>query len=174
LLFKIVHKIDSLAEKGITALLVLSVFAMLGMSVSNIVLRWFDSHVLWFEPAVRYLVFICAFLGGAIATGKRTHIGIDLIGKYFEAKEMWEAHRWIGRIIDFASIIVLLYLTSACVDFVAEEAKYGRDNVFIGLHAKHLAAIIPFGFGIICFRFITNIILSFSKEFRFNVNGGHE
>ncbi len=165
MVFKIVHTIDDFTEKVVTVLLVTCVFGMLGMSISNIVLRWFDSHILWFEPAVRYLVFLSAFLGGALATGKRTHIGIDLIGKYLESTKNWKAHRWVCRLIDLVSLIVLVVLTDACIDFVAEEAKYGRANVFIGLHAKHLASIIPFGFGIIAFRFFNNIILSFSKDY---------
>lgn len=167
--FKVVHSFDRAIEKFSTVLLVFCVMGMLLMSVSNIVLRWFDSHVLWFEPAVRYLVFLSAFLGGAIATGKRTHIGIDIIGKYLESKELWDAQRWVGRIIDVASVIVLFYLTSACIDFVSEEAKYGRKDVFIGIHAKYLAMVIPFGFGIICVRFFNGIILSFSKTYRFKL-----
>lgn len=169
--FKIIYTLDKYVEKLVTGLLVFTVMGMLFMSVSNIVLRWFDAHILWFEPAVRYLVFIAAFLGGAVATGKRTHIGIDLIGKYFESKKMWTAHRWVGRIIDIACIVVLFYLTRACIDFVGEEAKYGRANVFIGIHAKYLAAIIPCGFALIFYRFINNLILSFSKEYRFKVEG---
>jgi TRAP-type C4-dicarboxylate transport system permease small subunit len=170
LFFKVIHSLDKAVEKAITWLLVITVLGMLFMSVSNIVLRWFDAHILWFEPAVRYLVFIAAFLGGAIATGKRTHIGIDLIGKYFESKRMWDAHRWVGRIIDIACIVVLVYLTKACIDFVGEEAKYGRENVFIGLHAKYLAAIIPAGFGVILYRFCNNFILSFSSVYRYKTD----
>lgn len=139
------------------------------MTVSNIVLRWFDAHILWFEPGVRYLVFMSAFLGGTIATGKRSHIGIDLIGKYFETKKMGKAHRWVGRIIDVISFVVLIYLTKACVDFVGEEAKYGRPDVFLGIHAKYLAAIIPFGFSLICYRFLNNFILSFSEKYQFKI-----
>lgn len=172
--FKIIHTLDQYVEKIITGLLVVTVLTMLFMSVSNIILRWFDAHVLWFEPAVRYLVFIAAFLGGAIATGKKSHIGIDLIGKYFESKQMWQAHRWVGRIIDIAAIIVLFYLTRACMDFVSEEAKYGRANVFIGIHAKYLAAIIPVGFSLIFYRFINSFVLSFSEEFRFRVESEQE
>lgn len=167
--FKGFNVFDKALEKFSVGLLVLCVLSMLFMSVSNIVLRWFDAHVLWFEPAVRYLVFLSAFLGGAIATGKRSHIGIDLIGKYLESKKMWDAHRWVARIIDLASLIVLYFLTKACIDFVGEEAKYGRSDVFLGIHAKYLAAIIPFGFGLIAIRFFNNIILSFSNEFRFKL-----
>lgn len=167
--FKVIYSLDKAVEKITTGILVFCVLGMLLMTVSNIVLRWFDSHVLWFEPAVRYLVFISAFLGGTIATGKRTHIGIDLIGKYFETKKMWKAHRWVGRIIDIISFVVLIYLTKACIDFVAEEAKYGRADVFIGIHAKYLASIIPIGFGLICYRFFNNFVLSFSDKYQFKI-----
>lgn len=169
-MFGFVKKFDIAIEKVAQYLLVVCILGMLGMSVLNIVLRWFQSHILWFEPFVRYLVFFSAFLGGVIATGKRTHIGIDIVGKYFEAKQNWKAHRWVGRIIDLISLLVLIVLTDACMDFVAEEAKYGRENVFIGIHAKYLAAIIPFGFGLIAVRFFNNIILSFSSQFQFKTD----
>lgn len=169
-MFGFVKKFDLAIEKVAQYLLVVCILGMLGMSVLNIVLRWFQSHILWFEPFVRYLVFFSAFLGGVIATGKRTHIGIDIVGKYFEAKQNWKAHRWVGRIIDLISLLVLIVLTDACMDFVAEEAKYGRENVFIGIHAKYLAAIIPFGFGLIAVRFFNNIILSFSSQFQFKTD----
>ncbi len=158
-MFKAIKNFDIAVEKIAQWLLVICILGMLSMSVLNIVLRWFQSHILWFEPFVRYLVFFSAFLGGAIATGKRSHIGIDIVGKFFESKKNWKTHRWVGRIIDLISLTVLIVLTNACIDFVYEEAKYGRADVFIGVHAKYLAAIIPFGFGLIAVRFFNNIIL---------------
>lgn len=169
-MFEIVKKFDLAIEKVAQYLLVVCILGMLSMSVLNIVLRWFQSHILWFEPFVRYLVFFSAFLGGVIATGKRTHIGIDIVGKYFESQKNWKAHRWVGRIIDLISLVVLVVLFDACLDFVAEEAKYGRANVFIGVHAKYLAAIIPLGFGLIAVRFFNNIILSFSSKYQFKTD----
>ncbi len=166
-MFEIVKKFDLAIEKIAQYLLVICILGMLGMSVLNIVLRWFEAHILWLEPFVRYLVFFSAFLGGVIATGKRTHIGIDIVGKYFESKKNWQAHRWVGRVIDLISLAVLVVLFDACLDFVAEEAKYGRADVFIGVHAKYLAAIIPLGFGLIAVRFLNNIILSFSSKYQF-------
>lgn len=169
-MFEIVKKFDLAIEKIAQYLLVVCILGMLGMSVLNIVLRWFEAHILWFEPFVRYLVFFSAFLGGVIATGKRTHIGIDIVGKYFESKKNWKAHRWVGRIIDVVSLTVLVFLFNACLDFVAEEAKYGRSDVFIGIHAKYLAAIIPLGFGLIAIRFFNGIILSFSEKYQFKTD----
>lgn len=165
-MFKFFHKFDLIIGKIAQHLLVLSILSMLGISVLSIILRWFNTNILWFEPLIRYLVFLSAFLGGTIATGRRTHIGIDLVGKFFESRKKWEAQRWVGRMTDLVSFLVLLVLIKACLDFVGEEAKYGRTNVFLHIHAKYLAAIIPFGFGLIALRFFNNIILSFSKEYQ--------
>jgi len=169
-MFEIVKKFDLVIEKAAQYLLVSCILGMLGMSVLNIVLRWFQANILWFEPFVRYLVFFSAFLGGVIATGNRTHIGIDIVGKYFESRKNWKAHRWVGRIIDSISLSVLIFLFKACLDFVVEEAKYGRADVFIGIHAKYLAAIIPLGFGLIAIRFFNGIILSFSSKYQYKTD----
>ena len=83
----VIKKIDDLIDKLSTSILVVTVLTMLMLSVLNIVLRWFNSHVMWIEPFVRYLVVTSAFLGGVIATGKKSHIGIDIVAKYFEHTE---------------------------------------------------------------------------------------
>ena len=59
---------------------------MMILSITGIVLRWFNIAFLWIDPLVRHLVFICTFLGGAIATGRGTHIGIDIIGRLLESR----------------------------------------------------------------------------------------
>ena len=156
-------KVDNLIDRFSTNTLVLSVLAMLGLSVLNIVLRWFNAHVMWIEPSVRYLVVISAFLGGVIATGRRTHIAIDIIGKYFESKKMEGAHLWIKRATDLISLVTLFFLTGACINFVYEEAAYGKI-VFLGIHAKFLAMILPVGFGLMALRFFLHLLLSFTKE----------
>lgn len=160
---KIFLIIDKAIEKITSWALVSCVLSMLFLSVLNIVLRWFNAHIMWIEPLVRYLVVICAFLGGSIATGRRSHIGIDIIGKYFETKKMLTAHRWSKRIIDLTCLVALFFLTIACIGFVKEEAEYGKI-VFLGIHAKYLAMTLPMGFGIMWTRFLLNFILSFGPE----------
>jgi TRAP-type C4-dicarboxylate transport system permease small subunit len=155
--------LDKAVESFTTKTLVVCVLSMLLLSVLNIVLRWFNAHVMWIEPFVRYMVVLSAFLGGVIATGRGTHIGIDIIGKYFETKKMMTAHAWVKRIIDVVSIVALIFLTKACVDFVSQEAEYGRI-VFLGIHAKYLAMILPFGFGLMGIRFFLGLVLSFDHS----------
>lgn len=160
---KLFKSLDKLIELITTKTLVVCVLSMLFLSVLNIVLRWFNAHVMWIEPFVRYVVVLSAFLGGAIATGKRTHIGIDIVGKYFETKKMMVAHAWVKRITDIVSVAALIFLTKGCIDFVAQEAEYGRI-VFLGIHAKYLAMILPFGFGLMGLRFLLGFILSFDSK----------
>jgi TRAP-type C4-dicarboxylate transport system permease small subunit len=156
-------KIDLGIEKLASWLLVLCVSLMLGMSVLNIILRWFNATSLWFEPFIRHTVFLAAFLGGVLATGRRTHIGIDIIGKYFEAQKKWVPYLWVTRLVSLASFLTLVWLCKASIDFVFVEAKYGKE-AFLGIHTKFLVAIIPFGLSLIAYRFFYIFINSFTGE----------
>lgn len=159
--------IDRAIERFSSYALVVSVLTMLVLAVVIIILRWFSITFHWIEPFIRHLVFLCAFLGGALATGRRTHIGIDIVGKFLEAKKNWQALLWVQRIVSFSCSIICFYLIKAGLDFVAIEAKYGKE-VFLGLHSKVLVSIIPFGFFLIGYRFFYLFISSFSKDFVVN------
>jgi TRAP-type C4-dicarboxylate transport system permease small subunit len=158
-----VTKLDRWIDYLATKLLVVSVLSMLLFSVSNIVLRWFNAHVMWIEPMVRYLVVLAAFLGGTIATGRRSHIAIDVIGKYLETKNKVQAQLNVRRITDIISFVALGFLTYACVGFVKEETQYGKI-VFLGIHAKYLAMILPLGFGLMMTRFVLGFMQTFIKS----------
>jgi len=151
-MLNIISKIDSFIRSLSEKLLIAIVFSMLLLSVAVIVFRWFEISFSWIEPLVRHLVFMSAFLGGVLATGRGTHIGIDIIGKYLESKNLESARRWIGCIITLASFITLFWLIKSSWHFVAVEAKYGKI-AFLGLHTKFLVSIIPIGFTLIALRF---------------------
>lgn len=157
---KALKGLDNAIDTVVTRVLIVCVMTMLMLSVSNIVLRWFNAHVMWIEPMVRYMVVICAFCGGAIATGKRSHIAIDVIGKYLESQKKERAYMMVTRFTDLFCVIALGFLTYACVNFVHEEAEYGKV-IFLGIHAKYLAMILPAGFGLMATRFLLHFFLSF-------------
>ena len=112
----------------------------------------------WVEPLVRHLVFLSAFLGGALATGKRSHIGIDVLHRWLENKKDSNA-KLILISTTSVSIGTLIWLVYAGIEFMKVELQYGRD-VFWGVHSGFLVGIIPFGFGLICLRFIVILICS--------------
>ena len=162
---KLFKNLDNFIDKVATYVLVVCVLSMLFFSVSNIVLRWFNSHVMWIEPMVRYLVVISAFLGGVVATGRRAHIGIDIIGKYFENKKMHNAHLWVKRLTAIVSLVALCFLTYACIGFVKQEAMYGKI-IFLKIHAKYLAMILPIGFGLMGIRFLLSFLMTFDDSIK--------
>lgn len=155
--------LDTLIEKIAHVGLYICVTGMILFSVLTIVFRWLDFNVLWFDPLVRHLVFLAAFLGGVLATGRRTHIGIDILGKYFETKGMEKSKNLVGRIISLASTLTLVWLIKASYDFTKIEFQYGKEE-FLGIHSGFLVGIIPLGFILICYRFFYIFVSSFYKE----------
>lgn len=157
---KVLKLIDTFLEKISSWVLVASVFAMLSFSVLNIILRWMNTTIHWVEPLVRHLVFLATFLGGVLATGRGTHIGIDILGKWCETNKKVEVHRWITRIIALASFLTLLWLFKSSVDFAKVELEFGKP-VFWGISSGYLVGIIPVGFIMIAYRFLFIFISSF-------------
>lgn len=157
----LVRWLDQMIEKLTVGLLVSAVAAMLAFSVATIVLRWFELSFLWLDPLVRHLVFITTFLGGVIATGRGTHIGIDILSKTLELRGMDQAMRWVQRVISLASCGTMIWLIQASLGFLEVELEFGKV-AFLGIHSGVLVGIIPVGFGLIALRFALRFIQSFS------------
>jgi TRAP-type C4-dicarboxylate transport system permease small subunit len=158
-----IKKIDSLLDKISFYGIVVAVLLMLSLTVLNIVLRWFNTSILWIDPLVRHLVFLSAFLGGSLATGKDNHIRIDLASKALESMNKPALKIWVERFIYIVTLIALVLLTKAGVDFTKMELEFGK-NVFLGLHSGVLVSIIPFGMGLIGLRYLLRFLLTFTKE----------
>lgn len=144
-------------------LLTISVFLMLTFSVLNVVFRWFEITYIWFDPFVRHLVFLTAFLGGVLATGRDSHIGIDIIGKYLESRHKWRTLMNVRRIIYLASFFVLCWLIMASYEFLKVEIEYGRES-FLGIHSAVLVGIIPVGFGLIAYRYLCKFLYTLTVK----------
>ena len=69
-----------LLEEG---LLVLLMGLIIALAFSQIILRNFLSHSIWWaDPLIRHLVLWASFLGATIATRKNQHIKIDIIFRF--------------------------------------------------------------------------------------------
>ncbi len=149
--------IDTGIEKFSNFILVISVLVMLLVSVMTIVLRWFETSFMWGEPLIRHLVFLCTFLGGVVATGRGTHIGIDILGRYLENRGSVYRKKSLHILVSLSSLLVLIWLVVSSLHFVNVELQYGRA-IFWGIHSGYLVAIIPFGFFLIGYRFFYKFI----------------
>lgn len=156
-----IEKIDRFLDNFSYYGIVICVFLMLGLTVLNISLRWFNVSILWIDPFVRHLVFMSAFLGGVLATGKDNHIRIDLIGKVLEKYNKKSLSLWITRLNFSVAILATLLLAKAGVDFTKVEMEFGKE-AFLGIHSGILTAIIPFGMSLIGLRFFLRLLLTTS------------
>ncbi len=132
-------------------------------SVLIIALRWVDVHITFLEPLVRHLVFLMAFVGGAEATRKGVHIGIDVVSKYFESTRNEQILILIKRYISMISIVALILLCKSAIDFYFVEKEFGGEG-FLGLHSSTLVLIIPFGFFLIGIQFVIELLKTFSPS----------
>jgi TRAP-type C4-dicarboxylate transport system permease small subunit len=158
-----VKKMDFLLEKFTTYLLVVIILAMLSLSSLSIVVRWFQYNITWIDPFVRHLVFFSAFLGGIIATGKGTHIGIDIVGKFVESKGWHHLKSAISKVIMVASIAVLAWMIKAGIDFTKVEMEFSKAE-FWGIPSGYLVMLVPVGLSLLALRFIFVLILSFETK----------
>jgi TRAP-type C4-dicarboxylate transport system permease small subunit len=156
-----IEKVDNFLDKFSYYSIVICVFLMLGLTVLNIALRWFNISILWIDPFVRHLVFMSAFLGGVLATGKDNHIRIDLIGKVLEKYNKKNLSLWITRFNFTIAILATFLLAKAGLDFTKVELEFGKE-AFLGIHSGVLTAIIPFGMSLIGLRFLLRLLLTTS------------
>ena len=162
-MIKLFAKIDEFVERITSILLVVSVAFMLLFSVINIFLRWGNQTLYWVEPLVRHLVFLSAFLGGVIATGRKNHIGIDILGRWLEAKDNVKLFNITQRLVLIFCIGTIIWLIVSSVSFMKTEFEFGRE-VFWGIHSGFLVGIIPVGFSLIGFRFFNLLVQSFDSN----------
>ena len=139
------------------AALIFSVAAMLSLTLLNIVLRWMGQSIMWIEPLVRHFVFLSAFLGGVLATGARSHIGIDILPRLLEARGYKGAQHLVVRFVMLVSFLVCLTLVWAGISFSIQEFQYGKPG-FLNIHSGYLVSIIPAGFFLIAIRFLLQTI----------------
>lgn len=157
------RKIDETIEGFSKVCLVFCVLSMLFLTLFGIVLRWFDTAFLWIDPLVRHLVFLSAFLGGTMATGKGSHIGIDVVSKILESKGMKDSILTLKRTTYIVSVIVVGWLAYAAFQFMKVELEFGKE-AFLGIHSGVLVGIIPFGFFLIMFRFLYQFLMTWSEQ----------
>ena len=162
--------LDRALDKICSTALVAGVFLMLFLAVGTIVLRWMDTSFPWMEPAVRHLVFLCTFLGGVVATGRSSHIAIDILERYLQTQGYEGLQIWLKRGISLVACFVLAWLVKASWGFMNIEFEYGKD-AFLGIHSGFLVGIIPIGFGLIALRFLLVLFLSFQVADKSDQNG---
>lgn len=151
-------RFDEALDKFSRFSLVSCLLIILSLAVISIVLRWMGSSLMWIEPLIRHLVFLCAFLGGSIATSKNVHIRVDLLTKLVEMSRSKIIHWLHKNFISLFCLIVCIALTKSGWDFYLVEKEFGAPG-FLHIHSAYLVGIIPFGMFLITLRFFNQLMI---------------
>lgn len=161
-MLKLVQSFDDILERGSRWGIIVCLLGVLGLTVFSIFLRWSGTAILWLEPLSRHLVFLSAFLGGSLATKANVHIKVDVLTKLIE-KSSSRVLKWIHhQFMNLFCFLVTLVLTKAAWDFYLVEKEFGAPS-FLEIHSAYLVFIIPFGMGLICLRYLNQLILHLSE-----------
>lgn len=161
-MIRLLKKVDQWLDTFCLTLLSIALFIMVFLTVLNIILRFESITFFWIDPLNRHLVFLSAFLGGVLATGRGTHITIDMVSKIFESRGWNKLKELLTIFIAVISLFGTLWLLSASLDFFKMEKEFG-NALFWGIHSSYFVMIIPFGFSLIAFRFF---VLALSHIFK--------
>jgi len=138
-------------EIGILTLLLA---ALVFFGCLQIVLRnFFHRGIVWADPMMRHIVLWLGCLGGAYATTKMRHIGIDVLTRFLPKK----ARAVRDRVVYLATAGVAVMLGFAALKLVLEEKSFGEKE-FLNIDTWMLQAILPVAFLLIAYRCLVSTI----------------
>jgi TRAP-type C4-dicarboxylate transport system permease small subunit len=138
-------------EEGLLALLLL---AMIGLAVTQIVLRnLFESGIPWGDDAVRTLVLWVAMVGSVVAAGRGQHIRIDALVRYLP-----DALRGpLARLVDLLTAAICGALAWYGWEFAALEYMDGMI-AFAAVPSWLAVGVIPVSFALIGLRYAIHAV----------------
>lgn len=140
------------------ALLALVLFTMIGLAVSQVLLRSVSgSGLAWADEALRLLVLWAAMLGAIAASRDNVHLRIDLLSRFLPTH--WR--RATAVLVDLFAAAVSAILAWYSWRFVAETREFG-DQVLGTWPAWGFQAILPVAFTLIAYRYLAGL----SRHFR--------
>ncbi len=137
------------------AFLVLLVLAMLGIAITQIILRNFaDSGLVWADALLRIFVLWLALIGGMVATRDGGHININIVGHYLKGGPK--------LFVTFSTLFLSGALCTAMAwyswQFVLLEKEDGMI-AFLTYPAWWFELAIPIAFAVMALRFLFGSII---------------
>jgi TRAP-type C4-dicarboxylate transport system permease small subunit len=118
---------------------------------------------MWIDPLVRHFVFFSAFLGGALAISKNTHIKIDIASKLIEHLKNEKLDKALQVLLALVGVSAVMWMAHASYKFALMELEFGKE-AFLGISSGQLVLLIPIGFVLMAYRYFFIIFSTvFSK-----------
>jgi TRAP-type C4-dicarboxylate transport system permease small subunit len=151
-MLNLLRKIDQLIERISYYGLIFAIALMLSLSIMTIVFRWFGITFMWIDPLVRHFVFFSAFLGGALAISKNSHIKIDIAGKLIEHLKNKTLDKALQILLATIGVGAVSWMAHASYKFALVELEFGKE-AFLGISSGQLVLLIPIGFVLMAYRY---------------------
>lgn len=133
-----------------TSALVISLAAMIGLAVLQIVLRNVaQSGLVWIDPLLRRLVLWIALLGAMVASRNQDHLSIDVINHFLPVR----AAALSKALAYLITALVCAALAHSSVLFLLDELEYGMEAMQ-GVPSWIFATIMPLAFGVMSLRYL--------------------
>lgn len=147
-------------------LLVTLLAMMIGLAVSQILLRnFFSSGITWATPLLGILVLWIGLTGSIVASRKKNHISINVLSHYLSKKMALLAE----IVVEFFTAIVSSIITYHSIRFVASE--YDENIiVFESIPAWICELIIPVAFAIIAVRYCAHAVENIKLFYTLSLN----
>ncbi len=136
------------------ALLLLLFLMMMMVAVWQIIMR--HTHwggLVWADDFLRVEVLWLAMLGAVVASRDRTHLGLDLVRRFFPERP----RRIVERIVAALTMSLAAVLAWYCYGFVHEEIDAGTQ-AFGNVPSWVAEAILPIGFGLIALHYFRHAL----------------
>lgn len=140
------------------SLVVVLLAMMILLAFLQVVLRnIFGTGIIWADTLLRHLVLWVGFIGASIATQSEKQIAIDVLSRFVP-----ERFGHLLRVVTYLfTAAVCILLAIAAYRFVLDERDaqtvlmtIGRTDIF----TWQAQTVIPFGFALMAFRFLIQIL----------------
>jgi TRAP-type C4-dicarboxylate transport system permease small subunit len=151
---KFLRRLDHLIAAAETTLLVVLLGVMVLLDFTQVILRnFFSSGIIWADTFLRHMVLWVAFLGASLAVQERKHINIDVLTRFMQ--DRWKRIAHIAT--DLFAAVVCLAFFKASLTFVSSEIA-NSTILLLNIPTWYFEVIIPFGYGMLAFRFLIKVI----------------
>jgi len=152
-----VLKMENYIVRAEKALVVALIFAMVGLSFTQVLLRiFFHSGIVWLDPLLRHMVLWAGLTGAALAARYSRHFALETFIKFAPAR----LHRPLDIFADVFMIAASCVLFYASYKFIRDEFASGSIAFYINrlaVPSGWAEIIIPAAFALIAFHALAGI-----------------
>lgn len=148
---KSMNKILKTIEQYFIGILLLIVAIILFV---NVILRLFDSSIMWAEEFARYAIVWITFIGASVCIYKGAHIGVDIVKEGLGEK----GKKALSIFTTILSLLFVIFLTYASFNITMSVHNTGQYSSTMEIPMTIVYAAMPVGGILMVLRYLEELI----------------